>query len=413
MSNRTAARFAWIICVLVMMTAVISAVSGVAAERTISSFGRALSGFAWSAAFAVTGALIVSNRPRNMVGWLLILEATFTFILPMGDYFNRLGQAPTDPSWLTLIGLWIYGWGWLWYIFPVLFIPLFFPTGRLLSARWRSVVGLGLGLCVLFLFFASFSEEFIPGNEHWLTSAANPIGFLPLDAFPDQFWFPSLLAFIVLSVLSLMLRYRRAGAVEREQMRWLLFAAALFAGVYLVGLFTNSLGGPIDAFVVALRDQSMTLLPIAIAVAILRYRLYDIDVIIRKTLQYAVLSALLALVYFGSVVLLQNVVGRTTDEQSPLVIVVSTLIIAALFAPLRQRVQAFIDRRFYRQKYDAQQILAHFAQTARDEVEMEALTAELTRVIQETMQPETTALWLKPTPALSRVEVAVPHPDSL
>ena len=397
MSNRTAARFAWIVCVLVITTAVAIAISGIAAEPTIFGVGEALLGFAWSAAFAITGALIVSNRPRNTVGWLLILEATITFFLPLWDNFDSLVQAPTAPSWPTLLGLWIYGWGWLWYIFPVLFIPLFFPTGRLLSARWRWVVGLGLGLCAVFLFFASFSKEFVPGNENWPTPAPNPIGFLPLDSFPDQFWFPGLLVFIVLSVVSSIVRYRRAGAVEREQMRWLLFAAALFAGVYLIGLFTNSLGGPINEFVVALRDQSMTLLPIAIAVAILRYRLYDIDVIIRKTLQYAVLSGLLALVYFGSVVLLQNVMGRTADEQSPLVIVVSTLIIAALFAPLRQRIQAFIDRRFYRQKYDAQQILAQFAQTARDEVEMDLLQAELLRVVQETLQPETAVLWFKPS----------------
>ena len=131
------------------------------------------------------------------------------------------------------------------------------------------------------------------------------------------------------------------------------------------------------------------------ATAILRYRLYDIDVIIRKTLVYAVLSGLLALVYFGLIILLQSVFDSVSGQQSPIIIVISTLIIAALFAPLRQRVQAFIDRRFFRQKYDAQQVLARFAQTARDEVEIDVLQAELLRVVQETMQPNSMGMWFK------------------
>ena len=184
--------------------------------------------------------------------------------------------------------------------------------------------------------------------------------------------------------------------IERQQTKWFLVGFGLIVALTSVTVFLDATGrGGI------LNDIGDVLLwmPLyfGLAIAILRYRLWDIDVIIRKTLVYGVLTALLALVYFGGVILLQRLVGALTGvEQSTLAVVVSTLAIAALFTPLRRRIQDVIDRRFYRRKYDAQRVLAQFALTARDETDLDALTGELARIVQETLQPEGVSVWLKP-----------------
>jgi hypothetical protein len=188
------------------------------------------------------------------------------------------------------------------------------------------------------------------------------------------------------------------SAIARAQARWLLIGMILSWGIgngilfFLLeaGLLPRTTAISLTGIVLVLA------FPMSLAVTIFRYRLFDIDIVIRRTLVYGVLTALLALVYFGSVVILQQLFGSVTGvERSPVAIVISTLAIAALFTPLRDRVQAVIDRRFYRQKYNAQQVLAQFAQTARDETDLDALTDELTRVIQETLQPEQVSVWLR------------------
>jgi len=227
-------------------------------------------------------------------------------------------------------------------------------------------------------------------------SITNPIGFIP-DDFVETLIGPfavGLISVTILSFASIFVRYRRAGLVERQQIKWLLYACALFAGFYIAGLINQISDAP--GILGDIRKMTLNLtfiaLPAAIAIAILRYRLWDIDLIIRRTLQYS----LLALVYFGSVVLGQRFAGALTGEpNSPLVLVVSTLLMAALFSPLRLRVQDFIDRRFYRSKYDALQTLAAFTQTAWDETRLEALEPALLRAVQDSLQPEQAWLWLK------------------
>jgi hypothetical protein len=209
----------------------------------------------------------------------------------------------------------------------------------------------------------------------------------------------STLGMLILTIVSLVhAGVTQRDAVSRAQLRWAI--TGFVAGLLLFGLnFPLGFGWVTDLFWINVFDilssLSSVMIGAGLAVAVLRYRLYDIDLIIRRTVQYAVLSVLLALVYFGMVILLQSVFNSVSGQQSPFAIVISTLVIAALFAPLRRRIQNVIDRRFYRQKYDAQQVLAQFAQTCRDETDMDALTAELQHVIQQTLQPEQITIWYR------------------
>lgn len=210
-------------------------------------------------------------------------------------------------------------------------------------------------------------------------------------------WGFGLLVVAVASVTSLIVRYRRAKSLEREQIKWLLYACALFGGLYAIPVAIYSGGGPLligTGVYEWLLWLALAAIPVAIAIAILRYRLWDIDVIIRKTLVYGLLTGALALLYFGLVTLLQSLSASVFGLRSPVVIVLSTLAIAALFNPLRNRIQNTIDRRFYRKKYDAEKSLARFAEAARNETDIQCLNEALLEVVQDTMEPETVSIWV-------------------
>lgn len=355
--------------------------------------------------FALVGALILARQPGNRVGWLLMMPGLSAFVLT-DAYFLPLnnGLAPLPPTltpglWLAL---WYSGWNWTLLIFPLLWLMLLFPTGRPIGRRWGWLMWVGVILLLFLLLLGTFVTPMQPGSGDANWSYPNPIGIFEYNAVQESaifaFFFAVMPVWVVLCLASLVVRYRRAGQVERQQMKWLLVATAVFAAAYIpVFLVTDFDSGPDTVFWSNLWMVAMPLIPASIGIAILRYQLFDIDLIIRKTVQYAVVTALLAMVYFGMVILLQSVFNSVSGQQSPFAIVISTLVIAALFTPLRRRIQDVIDRRFYRKKYDAQQVMAQFAITARDETDMDKLTAELVRVVQETMQPQHVTLWLNPT----------------
>ncbi len=343
--------------------------------------------------FSIIGMLIITRLPDNRVGWLMMIIAVGA-VNPVWVILASLPTIPTRLSPGLWLLLWMNYWAWIPVFFPILLIPLHFPSGRPPSQRWNWVNWLAMGLALFFFLIAAFQTRLGPDSGGW--TLPNPIGFIPDEVVnpATTVFFLGLVMVALSSVLSLFLRYRRAQEIERQQIKWLLYAGVLFAVIYSVTGLNSDSSSPLIGLLNVLGYLSLVAIPIAIAIAILRYRLYDIDILIRRTLQYSLLSGLLVMVYFGSVVLLQGIFSTFDGQTSPLIVVVSTLMIAALFNPLRNTLQNMIDRRFYRNKYDAENILIQFAANAREETELQSLTARLVDVVEETMQPELLSLWL-------------------
>ena len=362
----------------------------------------ALISLATPVVFALVAALIVSRQPQNTIGWLLmVVVGAFVVGGPLETYIERLAPSSPAPTVPILLAVWFSNWGWLLLIFPLLYILLLFPNGRPPTPRWRWVSVAAIAWATLFVLMATLSQRLTTPRLVF----DNPIGVLREDTVEllAGVWVAGLLVLVVVCALALFVRYRRANDTERRQIKWMLYACAVFLVVYVGGFVngvagSNSPGGYIWGVFFGL---SLVMLPAAIGIAILRYRLYEIDVVINRTLVYGPLTAMLVLVYLGGVISLEYAFRALTGGESQLAIVASTLAIAALFNPLRRRVQAFVDRRFYRRKYDAAKTLEAFSAKLRDETDLDALSDEMVSVVRETMQPAHVSLWLRPDTALS------------
>ena len=346
--------------------------------------------------FSTVGAFVASRRPENLVGWLLCLFALSESIQLFGaEYaiYALLAHPNSLPAGEATA--WISSW-----ILPIIiglsvFFILLFPTGRLPSGGWRPLAW----LTVAFILVGAISGAFDSGPVEGLGTIRNPLG---IDGFPNAYgavadtMAPVLL---VAAAIALFMRLRRAEGVERQQIKWFAYAAAATViGLFLAYVIPTLTGGSLwfDRAGYAVLIAVIPAIPISIGIAILRYRLYDIDIIINRTLVYGSLTATLVALYFGGIVLLQGTFVALTGEQSTLAVVASTLAIAALFNPLRRRIQSFIDRRFYRSKYDVRKTLEAFSVKLRDETDLQALNNDLVGVVRETMQPAHVSLWLRP-----------------
>jgi hypothetical protein len=344
-------------------------------------------------AFAVVGALVVGKRPANPIGWIMVTVALMAAIFPTGDsYAAYVMSTRGRPDAFAVLGAWAQSWYWfLLTSLAFIYLPLLFPDGRLLSRRWLWVaVPPGIGTLAT-LVLGAFTETLTGQNVDYRID--NPIGIeglAPVEQLPIFGALGVLLGIGFLgAVASVAVRFRRSRGIERQQMKWFLYSTA-FLWALPVG---DYLPGVIDEVVFSVIFVG---LPVAIGIAVLRYRLYEIDIIINRTLVYGSLTAILVALYFGGILVLQRLFVLLSGQQSTLAIVASTLLIAALFNPLRRRIQSFIDKRFYRRKYDARKTLEAFSSKLRDETDLEALHDELVGVVRQTMQPAYASLWLRP-----------------
>jgi hypothetical protein len=399
MSRRTAAWLAWSLCALSLALTALSLVLLALnlAHLDAHLYDYWLEDTVLAVSLSIIGAIIASRLPANPLGWLFCAAACFTAIVHLSGecvLYALLVQPNSLPAVEVLA--WIESWVWILASGCLVLSFLLFPNGQLPSSRWRWLAWLSVLLTAAGVVWVAFS----PGVIVDLGGIRNPFGIegVPSSAFkPVQ---TIMLALVCVAVGStLVLRLRQARGVERQQIKWPAYTAVVVAGgsVLYVTAISEAIGSRLlewAGFIILI--AALVSFPISIGIAIVRYRLYEIDTLINRTLVYALLTVILGAVYFGSVVLLQRLFVALTGEKSTFAIVGSTLAVAALFNPLRRRIQSFIDRRFYRSKYDARKTLEAFSAKLRDETDLDALSDDLVVVVRETMQPAHVSLWLRP-----------------
>lgn len=394
MSARAAARLAWSLWAGALALVAGGLILGLATRPAVPLYAYWLESTLIHPTFATLGALIASRRPGNLIGWIFCLTGVAGGVQMFSGQYATVALFSGDArlpggavaAWLSTL---MQGSA----VAAILFLILLFPTGVLLSPRWRILAWIaGLAIAASLMSFA-----LRPGPLRDFPTARNLFGVEgatvilgAVEVAGGTVWF---LCFVA-AIVSLILRFYRSRGEERLQLKWFAYAAVLGFVAILCGgvLVPASLNDTFGRFVWTVAPLG---LPVSAGIAILRYRLYDIDLIINRTLVYGSLTAALALVYLGGVVSLQYAFRALTGGESQLAVVASTLAIAALFVPLRYRVQGFVDRLFYRRKYDAAKTLQAFSTKLRDETDLDRLGGELVSVAKETVQPAHVSLWLR------------------
>jgi hypothetical protein len=341
---------------------------------------------------ATVGAVLASRRPRHPVGWLLLavgLSSQFSNLATDYVHYGVMVRPGGLPAATYLTGF--YYSGTIVMVACIGFVVLLTPTGSLPSPRWRWWARVVVAATVVLVVAAALTPNPLQPEDPTFQGPLSVPALTDLLALAGVVGVVTLLVGLLVAAVSLVVRFRRARGLERQQLRWLALAAAVSAVSLLTAVAVAVLGEPL-ALVLIAAGVSVAVLPLATGAAILRYRLYDLDRIISRTLAYGLLTVLLGLGYAGVVLGL----GRLLPEGSSLVVAAATLAVAAVFQPLRRRVQALVDRRFNRRRHDAAQTIAAFSARLRDQVDLDTLTAEVLGIVDQTMQPTRASLWLRP-----------------
>ena len=413
MSKRTAFWLAWGTWVITASLAIASPLLPVNGGPSLSPTN--IVGILVLLAFATVGALIASRRPENPIGWLFCIS---TFLWAFGDgslqymtnaYLTVSASPPAGAVLLGVLGGCMRSLGWF---LMITFELLLFPDGHLPTRRWRFLAWLIAGLLTVFSITLLFSPYPFGNINSSLSGLRNPIGILVGKDLVDglaNFAILPLFATAIPCIVSVFLRFRQTRGVERQQLKWftygMILSLLMLCIIIILVLFTTGNGAGAIFFYLAVVP-----IPVSAGIAMLRYRLYDIDILINRTLVYGSLTAILAALYVVLVLGLQFLFDRVIGPaaaSSPLILVGSTLAIAALFHRLRRSIQQIIDHRFYRHKYDARRIVANFSATLREEVELTQLSEQLLAVVQETMQPAHVSMWLRKDAQRSKQDTAV------
>jgi hypothetical protein len=340
--------------------------------------------------FTVMGSLIIARRPGHLIGWLFSAIGLSATLAVLAEEYAKYALV-TSPGSLPfgLAAAWASSWLWApSVVLPTSLLLLVFPDGQLPSRRWRPVAWTATGILATVM----VANALVPGQLNSLPHLTNPLGIDPLASVLNRVLAvtgPLYLMVTASCVVAVAVRFRRSRGDERQQLKWFAYAAGLLLGFLLLNQLASD---PNNLFF----GIGLTLFPLATGIAVLRYRLYDIDRLISRTLVYGLLTVLLGAVYVVGVFGLGRLLNPVTGE-SALAVAASTLAVAALFQPARRRVQAVVDRRFNRRRYDAARTVEAFSLRLRDQVELDMLSAELLTVVDQTMQPTAVSLWLSPS----------------